>query len=671
MLNLIIKEPNKDVREYLLDDRDYLLGRSKTNHIVLSDDHVSREHAKIVFDPDSEKFSIEDLNSSTGVYINGKRIVEKTLLEKGYGIRIGSTVIEIDKDELSEAKTRIMDPEMISRFLAGNDEDSQVLPERDDKTRILDPDERNRFDTDQSIANDHIFFETDSYEISTPASYHKFVIVSKADFGKEYLLDQMNISIGRSSDNYIQLNDHLLSSSHATIRIEDDHCFIKDLKSMNGTLVNEIPITGEVMLKKGDEIKIGSIILKFISKDMVFSKDDLKLKVQIKEQQTKTKKLIKILLPVCAVLILFIIIQSFKSLDEKQKRVPESNTEMKIEPISTENTGKDIKTVAEKKIDKKQLDEKILEIYFNTANEFFENRLWEQAVNKYNEVLLLNPEYPGVKERISKAETEISNQTIMRKGLALVSSRKYTKGISVLRQVPEKSVYHNEVLIEIQAAIDAAKRFKLRKKKPEMNIAAIEKEGSVLINKALQYYLNGNIRLAANKLNEAEKLNLQSDHSLKIKAKELKEKILLIAELYNKGLKEYKRKATKEAFQIWAELLRLDEKLVGQKSSYFSSSIAICIADEFYRKAIDAYDRAEFVNAHGYSAKALKAKPKHKGALEIERLLSERAKQLYEEGYILEDLNPEKALEKWKEIVRTCPPDSEYYSKAQSRIANY
>jgi len=38
---------------------------------------------------------------------------------------------------------------------------------------------------------------------------------------------------------------------------------------------------------------------------------------------------------------------------------------------------------------------------------------------------------------------------------------------------------------------------------------------------------------------------------------------------------------------------------------------------------------------------------------------------------VLEGLNPEGAVDKWLEILKSCPLEDEYYRKAQSRIAEY
>ena len=55
-----------------------------------------------------------------------------------------------------------------------------------------------------------------------------------------------------------------MSRRHARIRIVrgDEAVLLQDLGSTNGTLVQDVPIAGEVRLTDGAEIQIGSVRLK-------------------------------------------------------------------------------------------------------------------------------------------------------------------------------------------------------------------------------------------------------------------------------------------------------------------------------------------------------------------------------------------------------------------------
>ncbi len=66
------------------------------------------------------------------------------------------------------------------------------------------------------------------------------------------------ISIGRSADNELPLPDPFSSGHHALIYPSNGKFVIRDKDSKNGTFLNGKKIHGEVELKKGDEILIGS-----------------------------------------------------------------------------------------------------------------------------------------------------------------------------------------------------------------------------------------------------------------------------------------------------------------------------------------------------------------------------------------------------------------------------
>ena len=72
---------------------DLTIGRKDQNSIVLSDQHVSGNHAKIIVRNDS--LFIEDLNSTNGTYLNKNKISGKMKLSDKDEIKIGTTVFKI------------------------------------------------------------------------------------------------------------------------------------------------------------------------------------------------------------------------------------------------------------------------------------------------------------------------------------------------------------------------------------------------------------------------------------------------------------------------------------------------------------------------------------------------------------------------------------------------
>ncbi|MDH3944707.1 MAG: FHA domain-containing protein [Anaerolineae bacterium] len=76
------------------------IGRKLENDLVIQDMLVSREHARISYE--KQKFMLEDLGSTGGTFVNGKR-VEKSVLNQGDVINIANVALTFvnGRDEVS------------------------------------------------------------------------------------------------------------------------------------------------------------------------------------------------------------------------------------------------------------------------------------------------------------------------------------------------------------------------------------------------------------------------------------------------------------------------------------------------------------------------------------------------------------------------------------------
>ena len=72
---------------------DLTIGRKDGNSIVLLDQHVSGNHAEIIVR--NNKVYLEDLHSTNGTFLNGKRISGKVQLSNKDEITIGKSIFKI------------------------------------------------------------------------------------------------------------------------------------------------------------------------------------------------------------------------------------------------------------------------------------------------------------------------------------------------------------------------------------------------------------------------------------------------------------------------------------------------------------------------------------------------------------------------------------------------
>lgn len=93
------------------------------------------------------------------------------------------------------------------------------------------------------------------------------VVIYSSDprqFGKRYVLGDEAITVGRGAENRIVLDNDSVSRRHCRAEKRNGQWYIVDLDSTNGTYVNDEQVT-ELALRRGDQVKIGDTIVKFLS----------------------------------------------------------------------------------------------------------------------------------------------------------------------------------------------------------------------------------------------------------------------------------------------------------------------------------------------------------------------------------------------------------------------
>ena len=74
---------------------EFVIGRAASGEGRLEDDpELSRSHARLARDADG-RWTIEDLGSANGTFVNGEPVRERLRLEAGDSIRVGRTTLEL------------------------------------------------------------------------------------------------------------------------------------------------------------------------------------------------------------------------------------------------------------------------------------------------------------------------------------------------------------------------------------------------------------------------------------------------------------------------------------------------------------------------------------------------------------------------------------------------
>lgn len=104
---------------------------------------------------------------------------------------------------------------------------------------------------------------TRSWRKSTPGQAF-LVVIAGPRLGHRVLLGEETLDIGRGVGCGFQLDLDSVSRLHARVRWDGTRHFIEDLRSTNGTYVNENRV-GEHPLADGDRVGIGKVLLKYLA----------------------------------------------------------------------------------------------------------------------------------------------------------------------------------------------------------------------------------------------------------------------------------------------------------------------------------------------------------------------------------------------------------------------
>ena len=210
-----------DIEEYvLMEGASASIGRLRENDICIQEQHVSRQHAIITFDPNIGGFMIRDTGSANGTFVNDRKLEEN------------ESVPLLDGDEI-----RLYVP--VVRFAATVTEDERTMAA-----------ERGTLIT--AVAN---------------TGKGKIIITTGPQEGNTIplLLNQLTVGRATSKANWeISLQDPSVSRPHARLNLENGDWHIRDLGSQNGTMVNGKLIDGTgTKLGDGDIVAFGATLALF------------------------------------------------------------------------------------------------------------------------------------------------------------------------------------------------------------------------------------------------------------------------------------------------------------------------------------------------------------------------------------------------------------------------
>ena len=86
------------------------------------------------------------------------------------------------------------------------------------------------------------------------------IVEPAAQAGRSFEVGE-ELTVGRAAGCQVTLDDTYVSQLHARVFTRDSQVFVEDLGSTNGTYLNKRKVSGPMVVKRGDQLQIGSTVL--------------------------------------------------------------------------------------------------------------------------------------------------------------------------------------------------------------------------------------------------------------------------------------------------------------------------------------------------------------------------------------------------------------------------
>lgn len=233
MARVLLKFKEALIKEIPLDKPVITIGRKAENDIVIDNQAVSGFHAKIL--AEGEAFSIEDLGSLNGTFVNGQRVT-KIDLDNGDIVLIGIHSLEVDCPPRREGERQ--GPAVRGRSM--------------DETMVIDPASQKRMLEATAKAVEEVL--------------GGFVIVEGSADKREYELKDRVVTIGKDESAAIRLKGFFAPAVAALVNRRKEGYFMTPA-SGKSFKVNGQDVKTRYDLKDGDLVEVGNLKMQFYIKE--------------------------------------------------------------------------------------------------------------------------------------------------------------------------------------------------------------------------------------------------------------------------------------------------------------------------------------------------------------------------------------------------------------------
>jgi FHA domain len=99
---------------------------------------------------------------------------------------------------------------------------------------------------------------------TTPRRNASLRVIEPAAFAGQTFGLADETTLGRAPGCLIQLDDTYVSTVHARVSRSGDDYVVEDLNSTNGTYVNRSKVTSPTLLREGDRLQVGNVVMELV-----------------------------------------------------------------------------------------------------------------------------------------------------------------------------------------------------------------------------------------------------------------------------------------------------------------------------------------------------------------------------------------------------------------------
>jgi|GEM_PF-2373460 len=645
MEELLVTYPDGSNKKFSLSKGELLIGRDSDNDVVLSSPAVSRRHARIYMWDD--QVFIEDLGSSNGIFVQGKKINEAALVKPGEPIHIGEFTLNVlysDEDETEKKPPRFYLKGRMPPFKG------EIIP-----------------------------------------------------------LEEEEIFVGRVDENHIVITHNSVSRRHSVIKLDmsQNIAKISDLESSNGTFVDGKRIK-DAVLQNGNIVRFGDVEFEFI--DTQAPKGRVKKDIKPNGLKF-SKNMIIAVITVFFILFILVVAGSLKKLSDQKKLLSKRvSSEQALEPSTTEDKINELIAKVRQQIEKKDLtssrmylkelldmdpiNEEGLKLKSKIENENKYRDMLESGDMKYSigrleeakEILAKIPSdsiyYESASQKLKDINTKLftrifSDMLKAKRQKRYKNAYKYipklakidptsTNLISEMREL-ERIMKQKKIKftpIDLSTYIDKNSQAGTLKKDPYTIVFPMYNDEG--ITRAVVFYYSGkpdNALLELSRLLKKKEYLKQKD-----RIEEIQLRIFKIKGRYREGQSAMLQGNIKQADNAFREVLENDIKIVPtDPPSAFREDIEKQLIDVYLKIGYQDFEKGLYEEAFTNFLAAYRINPKNIDVIKAFAKLERVAQDEYE-NILLNKQDPQQAIKSLNLIKSITLPSSDLYKLADEKI---